>query len=42
MAQRWLMTGCAPPDWCQGADLDHLGGTVNLLDLAIFAENWLN
>jgi hypothetical protein len=41
LAQRWLLTGCASPDWCQGADLDHLGGTVNLLDFAIFAENWM-
>ena len=41
LAQRWLLTGCAAPDWCGGADLDHLGGIVNLSDFAIFAENWL-
>jgi len=41
LTQRWLSTGCAAPDWCGGADLDHLGGIVNLLDFAIFAENWL-
>jgi len=41
LAQRWLLTGCEAPDWCGGADLDHLGGIVNLPDFAIFAENWL-
>jgi len=39
---RWLMTGCQAPDWCEGADLDHIGGKVDLLDFAMLAENWLD
>jgi hypothetical protein len=40
-SERWLNTGCDSPDWCEGADLDQLGGIVDLRDFAIFAENWL-
>jgi F5/8 type C domain-containing protein len=32
--------GCVEPDWCEGADFD-MSGTVNMLDLAYFARNWL-
>jgi len=31
---------CSSPDWCQGADFD-MSGTVDMLDLTYFAENWL-
>jgi hypothetical protein len=39
-AQKWLNTGCAENNNCNGTDLD-LSGTVDLNDLAAFAENWL-
>jgi len=32
--------GCSSPGWCGGADFD-MSGTVNISDLAYFAENWL-
>ena len=31
---------CSTPDWCGGADFD-MSGTVDMLDFAFFAENWL-
>jgi hypothetical protein len=31
---------CSSPDWCGGADFD-MSGTVDMFDLAFFAENWL-
>jgi len=31
---------CSSPDWCEGADFD-MSGTVDMLDFAYFAENWL-
>jgi len=31
---------CSLPDWCGGADFD-MSGTVDMFDLAFFAENWL-
>jgi len=31
---------CSSPDWCDGADFD-MSGTVDMLDLTYFAENWL-
>ncbi|MCD6394836.1 MAG: hypothetical protein J7M40_15200 [Planctomycetes bacterium] len=37
--EHWLETPCTDPDWCSGADYNH-DGIVNLLDYAIFAENW--
>jgi hypothetical protein len=40
-AEHWLDTGCADPDWCGGADLDHLGSVVDELDLKILVEQWL-
>ncbi len=40
-AEQWLNTGCQAPDWCEGADLDRLGGIVDMRDFAMFAENWL-
>ena len=38
--QRWLRTDCAVTNNCEGADLNK-DGTVNFLDFALFAENWL-
>lgn len=38
-ASRWLMSGCAEPDWCDGADLSE-NGSVDIIDLNIFTENW--
>jgi len=32
--------GCVEPDWCNGSDFD-MSGTIDMLDLAFFAENWL-
>jgi hypothetical protein len=32
--------GCVEPGWCGGADFD-MSGTVNMLDITYFAENWL-
>ena len=37
--QHWLEDGCLYPDWCGGADLN-AGGTVNLVDFALFAESF--
>jgi len=31
---------CSSPGWCEGADFD-MSGTVDMSDLAYFAENWL-
>ena len=40
-AEHWLEMGCADPDWCGGADLDHLNDIVDELDLKILVEQWL-
>ena len=40
LAGHWLDTACQPPNSCDAADLDH-DGTVNYIDLAFFAEHWL-
>jgi len=40
-AEHWLEIGCADPDWCGGADLDHLNDIVDELDLKILVEQWL-
>jgi len=32
--------GCVEPDWCEGSDFN-MSGTVDMFDLAFFAENWL-
>jgi len=41
LASYWMNEDvCSPPDWCQGADFD-MSGTVDMLDLTYFAENWL-
>ena len=38
---RWLMKGCTVGNnYCGGADLNY-SGVVDLVDWAIFAENWL-
>ena len=39
-SSQWLNTNCQPPTWCGGADLDK-SGTVDIIDLLIFVENWL-
>lgn len=39
-AEHWGESGCCHRYWCGGADLDG-NGTVNMIDVAIFAENWL-
>ncbi len=40
LSQNWQDTGCGEPDYCNRADVDK-GGTVDLADLRIVAENWL-
>ncbi len=37
---RWLDTGCAATNDCDGTDLD-LSGQTDIFDLSIFAEDWL-
>ena len=39
-ADHWLQTGCAEPDWCGGADLNHLND-VGWTDLKLLADQWL-
>ncbi|MHC4752340.1 MAG: FG-GAP repeat protein [Planctomycetota bacterium] len=39
-APQWLQSGCGPVDWCDGADFNR-SGNVNLRDLAILIEEWL-
>lgn len=36
----WLETGCEYPEWCGHADLNH-DSIVNLIDFALFTDNWL-
>jgi hypothetical protein len=38
-ASHWLQAGCAEPDWCGGADIDH-SGTVDLRDFAQIGWDW--
>jgi hypothetical protein len=40
LAQRWQRADCAATDDCEGADLNN-DGTMDLDDLAAFAESWL-
>jgi hypothetical protein len=40
-AQYWLEDGCAPPDWCGGAERFIIDGTVDENDLAEFSGYWL-
>jgi hypothetical protein len=41
-AGRWQITGCdSSNNFCGGADMD-TSGTVDMADLAIFADNWLD
>jgi parallel beta-helix repeat protein len=40
LANRWRAGNCAESAWCDGADLNK-SGSVDLLDLAEFAELWL-
>lgn len=39
-AAQWLQSGCVEPDWCGGADLTG-NGSVDVIDIQIFADNWL-
>jgi hypothetical protein len=40
-APRWLTAGCSlSNNFCGGADMD-FSGTVDMLDLKLFADNWL-
>ncbi|MHC4654690.1 MAG: hypothetical protein ACYS91_06690 [Planctomycetota bacterium] len=40
-ASRWTDTGCNySNNWCGQTDLDKLG-TVDIIDLAIFGQHWL-
>ncbi|MBN1393304.1 MAG: hypothetical protein JW947_10965 [Sedimentisphaerales bacterium] len=41
MTDYWLNTNCGPYDDCEGADFEPTDGSVNLLDLSRFAEQWL-
>jgi hypothetical protein len=44
LARRWNDTGCAPPDWCGGCDLNPplLGtGRVDFADLLVLSNGWL-
>jgi len=40
LALRWRDSNCVEPNWCSGADLNK-SGSVDLFDLAEFAELWL-
>ena len=40
LAANYLRDDCTSPDWCGGADIDHTGA-VNLADLAILTDEWL-
>ena len=39
LAERWLATDCAEPDWCGGADMN-VSGAVELTDLGLLLEQW--
>ena len=39
LASYWQQ-GCSDPEWCEGADIDK-SGSVNLTDLDLFCEYWL-
>jgi hypothetical protein len=41
LAQYWLDSPCAPPNWCGGADID-MSKEVAFPDFAILAGQWLN
>jgi hypothetical protein len=38
--QRWLLGDCASSNNCDGTDMN-TDGTVNFIDFALFAQNWL-
>jgi hypothetical protein len=40
LANHWLETNCNISNWCDRTDFDH-NTTVDFVDFAIFAENWL-
>lgn len=40
VARHWLES-CTGPDWCEGADINHING-VNIDDLQILASEWLD
>jgi hypothetical protein len=44
LASHWLETGCAAPDYCEGADIPIDGERdeeVNILDAAVMVYEWL-
>jgi glucuronoarabinoxylan endo-1,4-beta-xylanase len=41
ISDNWLNTDCGTYDDCEGADFEPTDGSVNLLDLSRFAEQWL-
>jgi hypothetical protein len=41
MTDYWMNTECGTYDDCEGADFEPTDGSVNLLDLSRFAEQWL-
>ncbi len=40
LAGYWLDSNCAPPDWCDNADLDK-SRTVDMADLVALTQSWL-
>ncbi len=40
LVSHWQQTGCAEPDFCDGADLT-TDGVVDINDLTLFIDNWL-
>jgi hypothetical protein len=40
LAAHWACNDCNEPAWCFGTDLNR-NGQVDILDLSVFAENWL-
>ncbi|UCG59440.1 MAG: hypothetical protein JSU70_07990 [Phycisphaerales bacterium] len=41
LAERWLDSGCYPPNWCAGADVDK-SQRADVADLAILTQYWLD
>ena len=40
ISNSWFQTDCSSQNWCDGADFD-LNGVVDLIDLEIFSNSWL-
>ncbi|MHC4889482.1 MAG: FG-GAP repeat protein [Planctomycetota bacterium] len=41
IVDKWLLSDCCEPNWCDGADIDH-SGFVDMNDYAHLAIDWLN